>query len=85
MVLPLHHPGGGLRSVCTHEARDYVQRRHLRWILDCADRERGMYMCIVHMHMHIFICIYIYIYIHIHIHIHVKYLCILDSDVNITN
>ena len=36
MVLPLHRPGGGLRSVCAHEACDYVQRRHLRRILGCA-------------------------------------------------
>ena len=35
VVLPLHRPGGGLRLVCSHEARHYVQRRHLRWMLCC--------------------------------------------------
>ena len=32
VVLPLHRPSVGLRLVCSHEARHYVQRRHLRWI-----------------------------------------------------
>ena len=33
VVLPLHRASGGLRLVCSHEARHYVQRRHLRWML----------------------------------------------------
>ena len=29
MVLGVHHPGGGLRSLRADEARDYVQRRRV--------------------------------------------------------